>query len=346
MAGGDVTLGYHLPEFQEELRQRGVSASERIAYPFARISETTRSADVFLVNLEGTLTSGGEPIEKSFNFQADPSAVAVLQYAGVDVVSLANNHAYDFGEEGLQQTRDTLLAAGIAAFGAGKNLAQARRPALLLRRGVRIGFLGYLYMGDHTIEPEVMYAGTDRAGVAGTHKDLPRLLGWIQEDIENLRPQVDLLVVVLHWGRESHNTTEPYQRRIADAAVAAGADLLVGHHSHTLQGLEKKADAWVAYSLGNLMFAGNWNPQRKEAALLEATFSLEDQGSQLSVQALPLHLDNLPGEPFQPRFLAGEAAERVRQLMSCYVDAREEGLCEALIDGVPEDVEPSPLPAS
>lgn len=337
LAGGDVTLGYHLPEFLDELTAKGMSQAESEAYPFARIATITRSADLFLVNLEGTLTSQGKPVEKSFNFKADPQDVAVLQSAGVDVVSLANNHAFDYSAEGLSQTRATLLRAGIAAFGAGRDLAEARRPAILERNGVRVGFLGYLFMGDHTIEPEIIYAGPGRPGVAGTHKDLPTLLRWIREDVTALRTRVDLLVVVFHGGRESRNLIEPYQRQVAETAVAAGADLLVGHHPHTLQGLEQMEGAWVAYSLGNLMFAGNWNPRRKEAALLELTWSEgasggEGPGSRAQVRILPLAVDNLPKEPFQPRFLPEDRAARVRTLMRCYLTAQEEGACEAGLD--------------
>ncbi|MCZ6832315.1 MAG: CapA family protein [Acidobacteria bacterium] len=329
LAGGDVTLGYHLPEFQDELMARGMSATESAAYPFARIAAITRAADLFLVNLEGTLTTQGQPVEKSFNFKAEPQDVAILQTAGVDVVSLANNHALDYSAEGLRQTRATLLRAGIAAFGAGRDLAEARRPAILERNGVRVGFLGYLFMGDHTIEPEVIYAGPGRAGAAGTHKDLPTLLHWIREDVTALRPRVDLLVVVFHGGRESSNLIEPYQRQVAETAVAAGADLLVGHHPHTLQGLEQIAGATVAYSLGNLMFAGNWNPRRKEAALLELTWK---EASRTRVRILPLAVDNLPAEPFQPRFLPEDQAARVHALMNCYITALEEGACEAALD--------------
>ena len=329
LAGGDVTLGYHLPEFQKELMARGMSATESAAYPFARIAAITRAADLFLVNLEGTLTTQGQPVEKSFNFKAEPQDVAILQTAGVDVVSLANNHALDYSAEGLRQTRATLLRAGIAAFGAGRDLAEARRPAILERNGVRVGFLGYLFMGDHTIEPEVIYAGPGRPGAAGTHKDLPTLLSWIREDVTALHPQVDLLVVVFHGGRESSNMIEPYQRQVAETAVAAGADLLVGHHPHTLQGLEQIEGATGAYSLGNLMVAGNWNPRRKEAALLELTWK---EGSGTRVRILPLAVDNLPAEPFQPRFLPEDQAARVHALMNCYITALEEGACEAALD--------------
>ncbi len=343
LAGGDVTLGYHLPAFQEELRRKGVDEAGLVDYPFARIAATTRAADLFLVNLECTLTTAGEPLEKAFNFRADPAAVAVLQRAGVDVVSLANNHAFDFGAEGLAETRATLLRAGIAAFGAGRNLNEARQPAILERNGIRVGFLGYLYMGQHSIEPEILYAGQDRPGVAGTHKDLPTLLSWLRQDIGALRPQVDLLVVSLHGGRESRNLTEPYQRRIATVASEAGADVVVGHHPHTLQTVEQRGRTHVAYSLGNLMFAGNWNPKRKQSALMEVRWRGGEDSAQrpaVSSRLLPLAIDSLPEEPFQPRFLSGQAAREVLDLIACYDRAESEMWCEGLQAASPVEATP------
>ena len=111
-------------------------------------------------------------------------------------------------------------------------------------------------------------------------------------------------------------------------------------------GLEKNGDAWVAYSLGNLMFAGNWNPKRKEAALLEVTWRPGDGKPDLAARALPLAVDNMPGEPFQPRFLTGDAAERVRRLMTCYADAREEGACEEALEKPEQEAEAVPPPIS
>ena len=134
------------------------SEQELHRYPFLNIAELTRQADLFWINLEGTLTRTTTPVPKNFNFRAEPEDVAILQEAGIDVVSLANNHAFDFGSAGLVETLSTLEAAGIAAHGAGLDLASARRPALLRRNGISVGFLGYVYLGPGSIEPPSIYA--------------------------------------------------------------------------------------------------------------------------------------------------------------------------------------------
>jgi poly-gamma-glutamate synthesis protein (capsule biosynthesis protein) len=331
LAGGDVTLGHHLPEFFDELRRRGsVSAEDLRRYPFKQIAPVTRAADIFLVNLEATLTLSSEPVAKNFNFRAAPDDVAILQAGGVDVVSLANNHAYDFGRAGLVETLATLGRAGIASFGAGLDLQEARKPAILEREGLWFGFLGYLFMGDHSIEPTDIYAGVGKAGVAGTHKDLETLAGWVGIDVERLRGRVDVVVVSFHWGREGRNLTQPYQRHLARVAARAGADIVIGHHSHTLQGHERLNGTLVAYSLGNLVFAGNWSPTRKEAALLEVGFHAGGaaQGD-LDFRFLPISVDRQPDFPFQPYFLEEPRAGAVRQYLDCYLGAVEEGECEA-----------------
>lgn len=335
LAGGDVTLGYHLPEFCDELRRRGTSGDEDLRrYPFREIASVTRAADLFLVNYEATLTRSGEAVPKNFNFRAAPEDVAILQAAGVDVVSLANNHAYDFGETGLTETLSTLGRAGIASFGAGRDLPEARKPAILERGGLWFGFLGYVFMGDHSIEPPEIYAGAGKAGVAGTHKDLDTLAGWVRTDIEALRGRVDAVVVSFHWGRESRNLTQPYQRHLARVAAGAGADVIVGHHPHTLQGYERLDGSLVAYSLGNLVFAGNWNPTRKEAALLEIRFSTgDDVRKSLDFTFLPISVDRQPGFPFQPYFLQEPRSGAVREALACYLGAAEEGECDATGEG-------------
>jgi poly-gamma-glutamate synthesis protein (capsule biosynthesis protein) len=331
LAGGDVVLGYHLPEFFDELRRRGtVSEKDLRRYPFQEIASVTRAADLFLVNYEATLTRSSEAVPKNFNFRAAPEDVAILQAAGVDLVSLANNHAYDFGEAGLAETLSTLGRAGIAVFGAGRDIQEARQPAILQRGGLWFGFLGYLFMGDHSIEPPDIYAGVGKAGVAGTHKDLATLAGWVRTDTEDLRGRVDVVVVSFHWGREGSNLTQPYQRHLARVAAGAGADVVLGHHSHTLQGYERLDGTLVAYSLGNLVFAGNWNPTRKEAALLEIRFSTGDAVREsLDFDFLPISVDRQPGFPFQPYFLEEPRAGAVREALACYLGATEEGECEA-----------------
>jgi len=340
LAGGDVTLGNHLPEWFEELRgKEGYSEGQLLAYPFEKLQPLRDRVDLFWVNLEGTLTASAQKTEKNFNFKAAPADVAILKAGRVDVAHLANNHLYDFGPQGTVDTRAAVLGAGIAAYGAGSDMAEARKPAVLERNGIRIGFLGYLFMGDNTIEPEALYAGPAKPGVAGTHRDVATLEAWVREDIRALRPRVDFVFTSFHWGREGRNLTEPYQRQLARAAVEAGADMVVGHHPHVLQGFERIGEVPVAYSLGNLMFAGNWNPKRKDAVLLEITVGLGPAGSRsLATRFIPVSVDRQPGRPFQPWPYAESEAERVEYLIGCYLWAKEEGACE-------QAARPTPAPA-
>ncbi len=330
LAGGDVTLGNHLPEWFAELRKKeGYTEDRLLSYPFEELRALRDRVDLFWINLEGTLTASTEKTEKNFNFRADPADVAILRAGRVDVAHLANNHLYDYGPRGTLDTRAAVEGAGIAVYGAGANLAEARKPAIVERSGIKIGFLGYLFMGDNTIEPEALYAGPTKPGVAGTHRDLPTLKAWIQEDIRALRPRVDFVFAAFHWGREGRTLTEPYQRELARVAVEAGADLVVGHHPHVIQGFERIGEIPVAYSLGNLMFAGNWNPKRKDAALLEITAGLGPAGGRsLATRFIPVSVDRQPGRPFQPWPYTGSEAERVEYLIGCYLWAKEEGACE------------------
>ena len=340
LAGGDVTLGAHLPEFLDELRQRGERNEAALrGYPFRRIGKRTRRADIFWINLEGALTHQTEKIEKNFSFRADPAAVRILVQAGVDVACLANNHAFDFGARGLQETLDTLRDAGIAVYGAGRDLAAARRPALVERHGVSLGFIGYVYLGPASIEPAAIYATAGTPGVAGTHGDADRLAGWVDTDVRALRERVDVVLVSFHWGREGSHVVLPYQRRLARVAARAGADLIVGHHPHALQGSETIGRTFVAYSLGNLMFAGNWNPTFKDAALLEMQAApAEPGGAGHVVRFLPIAVDDLPEAPFQPWFRTGDDARRVLRQIDCYSGATADGECDA--GGLAETPEP------
>ncbi|MFQ5720520.1 MAG: CapA family protein [Acidobacteriota bacterium] len=327
LVGGDVTLGYHLDEYFDELRARGdTSEAEMTRYPFRRIRSRTRAADLFWINLEGTLTAHGDAVEKNYNFRADPGAVNVLVDAGVDVACLANNHAFDFGVAGVVETRATLDAAGIGAYGAGRDLAEARRPLILSRHDRTFGFIGYVWLGALTSEPEEMFATATTAGVAGTRGQIDRLARWVDEDVRALARSVDTVLVSFHWGREATHLVLPGQRRLAQVAARAGAHLVVGHHPHALQGFERFGETFVAYSLGNLMFAGNWNPTFKDAALLEVLVPRTGRGL-ADTRFLPIGVDSLPGAPFQPWFRTGADADRVLADLDCFSHATTEDAC-------------------
>ncbi len=308
---GDVTLGYHHEEWVDELVQKkGVPRDEALGWGFDRVAQVTRAADLFVVNLECPFTTRGEKLPKNFNFRARPELVAALARGGVDVVSLANNHLMDFGPEGLTDTLETLAKARIAAFGAGDTLTAARRPIIVRVQGLRLAFLGAFFLGDRNLEPAAVLAGEATPGVAGHYSSLEDELAMITTDVRAARLEADHVFVFFHWGREGRGQPEPYQVALAHAAIDAGASAVIGSHPHVLQGLESYRGAPIAYSLGNFVFGGNWDPRDKRTALLRLTL----RGRAVTeVALLPALSDAFPERPVQPYFPAPERAEEIRR---------------------------------
>jgi poly-gamma-glutamate synthesis protein (capsule biosynthesis protein) len=211
-------------------------------YPFERVAQVLADADITVGNLEGTFTERGTPANKQYVFRTPPRHASGLALAGIDVVSLANNHALDYGPEGLRNTITSLDAAGIAHSGAGENDGVARRPAILEVGGLLVAFLSYAATAD---------AFTAAPGVPG--------VAWgdvntIREDVGRAMAQADMVVVSLHAGNEYADEPSPTQRLLAQAAVDAGAALVLGHHPHVLQSWESQGRSLIAYSLGNFVF--------------------------------------------------------------------------------------------
>jgi poly-gamma-glutamate synthesis protein (capsule biosynthesis protein) len=231
---------------------------------FAEVAPHLRQADLAFANLESPIGDKGHFINM---FQAPPEAVLGLAYAGFDVVSLANNHTLDFHHAGMFETMRLLAEHSIDWVGAGGDIQQARTALIKEVNGVRIGFLAYTEMWFvHAREPISWRATDEEAGVA------PAELEMMVEDIRKLRSACDCIVVSMHWGKEydQHPTAE--QKRLARGAVDAGANLVLGHHPHVLQGIEFYKEGVIAYSLGNFVFdlniANTW-----ESMILEFTLS-------------------------------------------------------------------------
>jgi poly-gamma-glutamate synthesis protein (capsule biosynthesis protein) len=305
LVAGDVTLGAHYQEYVDQQIQKGLSADEAVNRGFEKVRKLTREADVFLVNLECPFTERGEMLYKNFTFRARPSLVAALTSAGVDVVSLANNHVMDYGSEGLDDTLATLDDEGIRHFGAGVTLAGAREPAIVEIRGVRIAFLGYLFLGDQHPEPYEIFATGDQPGAAGHYDDVARLQSMIEEDIQSAKEHADHVIPFFHWGREGQADVLPYQVALAHAAIEAGASAVLGAHPHNLQGIEVYNGAPIAYSLGNFVFGGRWDPTDKRTALLELKLNKSEV---TSTAVIPAFTDRFPKEPFQPYLVHGSDA--------------------------------------
>jgi hypothetical protein len=246
-----------------------------------------KACDILVGHVEVPHTARG--IEVHFDVPApasDPANLAALQRAGFHVATLAGNHIADAGPKGVEDTTAELRRLGIATTGAGMNLNEARQPAVIERQGLRLGFLSYNCVG-----PRESWAARDRAGCAYvqvfTHYELdhaspggpptaytfaePQTLDAMIADIEMLRRQVDVLSIALHKGLgHTPATVGMYERQLAKAAIDAGADVVVGHHAHILQGMEIYRDRPIFHGLGNFAIAtkalnvdGNSSPERR-----------------------------------------------------------------------------------
>ena len=229
-------------------------------YPFHEIAEQVQNADIAFGNLEGPISGRGTNRGSIYSFRADPAAVAGLRFAGFDVLSLANNHIFDWGPEALRDTVNFLSQSGIHAVGAGANREAANRSGMLTARNNNVAFLAYT-----TLYPKSLEAGTSSPGISSFEMEK------VRETIRALRDEADVIVVSLHWGEEYRTTSTIAQQGIAQALIDAGADLVVGHHPHVMQEIERYKHGWIAYSLGNFVFDQNFSEETMRGLTLTAT---------------------------------------------------------------------------
>ncbi|MFA6382622.1 MAG: CapA family protein [Candidatus Buchananbacteria bacterium] len=266
--------------------------------PFKPLAKITSAADIAFGNLETAILSGRPILTDEFNFRTDPKVIAGLKLGGFDLVSLANNHAPNFGQAGLLSTFQELGKNQINYVGAGRNLATAQRPVILERQGIKLGFLAYVYPGL----PASYQATENAAGI--NSMDLAQL----KIDIANLKNRVDFVIVSMHAGTEYAAKPNQEQIDFAHAAIDAGASLIIGHHPHVVQTFEKYQNGYIIYSLGNFVFDQLWSGETQMGMMAKITF-------------LPKAIKNLEFIPvkinknFQPEItselLAGQITKRL-----------------------------------
>jgi poly-gamma-glutamate capsule biosynthesis protein CapA/YwtB (metallophosphatase superfamily) len=248
--------------------------------PFAdEVVSITRSADLFVLNLECCISERGSPWpdrRKPFFFRAPRAAAETLKRLGVDCVTLANNHALDFGAEALLDTFEHLRAAGIAWVGAGRDVEEARAPALLEAGGLRLGVLG---CSDH---PRDFAAGPGSPGIA--YADLRKGLEWLPGAIA--RVDADAVLVTPHWGPNMTAEPLPAVRRAGEALVAAGATLVAGHSAHVFHGVQGR----ILYDLGDFVDDYAVDPVLRNDLGLLFLVTL-DGNRPLRLEAVPLRLE-------------------------------------------------------
>lgn len=232
------------------------------------VAPTLQAADLAIVNLEAALATGGSPEPKAFNFRVPPAALSALSAAGVDAVTMANNHGMDFGAEGFSESlliRSTSQEShGVAVVGIGGHEDDAYSPYVTEVKGQRIGLIGVNDVFDSTLEA-AWTAGPEKPGLASAKAGdrMQRLLA----EVGSTRAEVDTLIVYLHMGREKETCPNARQVEIADALHAAGADVVVGSHAHRLQGAGFRNGEFVAYGMGNYIFGGPAGEGRKSGTL-------------------------------------------------------------------------------
>lgn len=296
--GGSFTL-LAVGDIQLSRKVAPVIAERGWAQVLGALAPLISGADLAFANLECPASYLGTPYPgkpPEVTFRARPGDLFALKAAGFDVISLANNHAGDYGSEALRETLEALRLLDIAVCGAGMNEAGSRSPAILSAGNRKIAFLAYA-------EPiwSVLAAG-DGPGVAVLREDA------VVADLAAARKQADIVVLSLHWGEEHRGQPRESDRALARRLVDAGADAVIGHHPHVLQGAEFYRGAPILYSLGNFVF-DMISPATYDgaAALLEFR-----DGRAAQLRFLPISIDR---ETYTPSRAEGEAADRILGLL-------------------------------
>ena len=266
-------------------------------YPFAKTRHLFAGSQIVFANLEGPLTTRGtEDKDKRYVYRSPPDKVApALKRAGINVVSLANNHAMDYGQVGLRDTITALKKNGIKYVGAGATLAEARQAQFF-----RIGKITVAVLAYSLTFPESAWATARQGGTAFGHER------HIRADVSKARRRADIVIVSFHWGREKQTTLRPYQPQLAHAAIDAGAQLILGHHPHVLQGIENYRQGIILYSLGNYAF-GSYSRRNPRSAVAQISFA---RNRVSEVRLIPINVNNID-VLFQPTPLTGATANEV-----------------------------------
>ncbi len=232
------------------------------------------SRDIFLINNEFSIGTRGERLKnKTWTFQVEPEKIQILKDLGADIVSLANNHVYDFGEIGFLDTLEHLKDADMPYVGAGKNLKQASQGKYFIINGYKIGVVAASRAEKKYFTP---VAEKNKPGIMGTYDSADFL-----EAIKKADAECDYLIAYVHWGTENSTRLEHQQKAMAKQYVDAGADAVIGGHTHCLQGMEFYKNAPIVYSLGNFWF----NSKSLDTCVVTLCF---DRELNVEVQYLPL----------------------------------------------------------
>lgn len=301
---GDCTLGTdesfpYTNSFPYRLKRN----NNDFSYFFAKVKPIFEKDDLTLVNLETTFTNATKKVEKAFRFKGDPSYVNILKEGAVEMVNIANNHIYDYLEAGFRDTLDALEKGGILYSGEGY-------IAYYRVKGITIASLGYT--GWRTSVREKL-----------------------EEDIEEARKKADVVIVSFHWGKERSFYPNAVQKELRRFSIDKGADVVVGHHPHVIQGIEQYKDRYIVYSLGNFSFGGNRNPSDKDTFIFQNDFVVESGRVRKSNgRVIPCRISSSKHvNDYQPTPLEGRDAERILDRIYTYSSSLEYGIRNIEVGG-------------
>lgn len=285
-AAGDCSLGNHQEQEYNCSFNQAYDKEGGAEYFLRNVKDIFAADDMTIVNLEGVLTTSNAQQEgRTYNIKGDPSYAKILTEGSVEAVSMGNNHRLDFGVSGTKDTEDALEAEGIL-------YAYDTNVTVYETKGIRIGLLSV----------------NEVAWGFGTETLVKEAIAKLQEE------DVDLIVAACHWGIEKDYYPEAYQLELGHKCIDMGADLVLGHHPHVLQGIEEYNGKLIVHSLGNFSFGANRNPADKDTMIFQQTFTFVDGVKQEDMEAkvIPCTVSSISHRNnFQPTPLEEEEADRV-----------------------------------
>lgn len=299
-AAGDCTLGTDEGFNYKRSFKGKYDAVQDPAYFFQNVQPVFAQDDLTIVNMEGTLTEETTREPKQFAFKGDAEYAKILTAGAVETANLANNHSFDYGKKSYEDTITALEAEGISSFG-------YERTAVMDIKGVKVGLAGVYELAEHI----------------DCKQDL-------LDNIASLKEQgAQIIIVSFHWGQEKENVPSDVQVELAHAAVDNGADLVLGHHPHVLQGIEEYKGKNIVYSLGNFCFGGNSAPSDMDTMIFQQTFTVKDGKLQEDnvTNILPCKISSAYEKGYnnyQPILAEGEQKEKIFERLSEYSQKAQE----------------------
>lgn len=299
-AAGDCTLGTDEGFNYKRSFKGKYDAVQDPAYFFQNVQPVFAQDDLTIVNMEGTLTEETTREPKQFAFKGDAEYAKIFTAGAVETANLANNHSFDYGKKSYEDTITALEAEGISSFG-------YERTAVMDIKGVKVGLAGVYELAEHI----------------DCKQDL-------LDNIASLKEQgAQIIIVSFHWGQEKENVPNDVQVELAHAAVDNGADLVLGHHPHVLQGIEEYKGKNIVYSLGNFCFGGNSAPSDMDTMIFQQTFTVKDGKLQEDnvTNILPCKISSAYEEGYnnyQPILAEGDQKEKIFERLSEYSQKAQE----------------------